>query len=81
MVACKDYANRPQLCRDFVCDKPCAHCGECCHNALLGLNFPEGTDLGISEDMLRFFDLHGMHFVPEGVFFECVCKHFVEGEG
>jgi Fe-S-cluster containining protein len=82
LMACKDYENRPQLCRDFTCGKQhCEHCGQCCFNALLGLHFEEGADLGMNEDMMRFFDLHGIHRVPEGFFFECCCKNFIAGDG
>ena len=76
-MACKDYENRPQLCRDVTCGKLCEHCGQCCHNALLGLTFQEGVDM--DEDMIRFFHLHGIHLVEQGFFFECCCKNFIVG--
>ena len=79
-MACSDYANRPQLCRDFTCGVDCQHCGRCCYNALLGLHFEEGVDLGMNPDMTRFFELHGIHHIPEGFFFTCVCECYVEGD-
>ena len=76
MAYCKDYENRPLICREFSCGKdPCEHCGGCCHDVVM--SYPPGLQTLVEED--TFFRLHGIFHVDGGIAIRCRCKNLIEG--
>ena len=76
MAYCKDYENRPQICREFSCGKvPCEHCGGCCHD--VAMSMPPGTQTLVEND--DFFRLHGIFVLDGALAIRCRCENLVEG--
>ena len=53
-MPCRDYENRPKLCRAFTCGVDCERCDSCEGNVVLRI--PGSID---AEDT-RYFELHGL---------------------
>jgi hypothetical protein len=54
-LPCRDYENRPDLCRAYDCGRPCEQCGGCEGNIVLRIpgKFPDAS-------FIDFLERHGI---------------------
>lgn len=76
MGYCSIYQNedRPQICREWGCGKPCEMCGKCCSEIAL----PGAKILG-GDDMERFLAMHGLIQREDDVLITTPCIHYRNG--
>jgi len=71
-LPCRDYENRPRICRVFTCGKPCVGCGGCCANVVVAMDGICGSK--------KFLEMHGVTVVQNAENFVLAlpapCKHY-----
>lgn len=70
-MACAIYNERPQVCQDFSCGKPCEHCGRCCCE----ISIP---NLVFDKEAVEWLAMHRITQRENDVLVYSPCIHYME---